>query len=209
MIRPPGLRGAAFGEAADGDARRDPRARAAISSYLGISREWAYVNQVHGSEVLEATAPGFLGEADAVFSAAPGLPMTVATADCVPVIVEGPRVAAVIHAGWRGLLGGVIAAALAEMADRGLEVERAAIGPAIGPCCYEVGPEVAALFPDFTATSVAGGTSVDLGSIAESQLEGKLVWRSDSCTSCGDGLHSVRRDATMQRQVAVAWLPQD
>jgi YfiH family protein len=207
MIRPQGFRGAAFGDGADGDARRDPEARAAMSSRLGIPAQWAYLNQVHGSTVLEATGPGVVGDADAVFSVAQGLPMTVATADCLPVIAEGPRVAAVIHAGWRGLDAGVIPAALAAMAARDLEVERVAIGSAIGPCCYEVGPEVAALFPGFTATTAGGGTSVDLGAIAESQLRGKQLWRSETCTSCGDGLHSFRRDATSKRQVAVAWLP--
>jgi YfiH family protein len=209
MIRPQGFRGAAFGDAADGDARGDPRARAAMSSLLGISTDWAFVNQVHGSTVLEATAPGALGDADAVFSVTPGLPMTVATADCLPVIVEGPGVAGVIHAGWRGLDAGVIPAVLGALEERDLEVARVAIGPAIGPCCYEVGPEVAALFADFTATTSAGGTSVDLGSIAVSQLTGAatLVWRAETCTRCGDGLHSFRRDATSKRQVAVAWLP--
>lgn len=210
MIRPQGFRGAAFGDAADGDGRRDPQARAAISSALGISTDWAYVDQVHGRNVLEATGPGALGAADAIFSVTAGLPITVATADCLPLIAEGPGVVAVVHAGWRGLAAGVIPAALTALRERGLDIDKVAIGPAIGPCCYEVGPEVAALFPGFTATTSTGGTSVDLASIAAAQLGdgGGGVWRTETCTSCGDGLHSFRRDATSKRQVAVAWLPQ-
>ena len=207
MIRPDGFGGAAFGDAGDGDARRDEAARAAMSDALGISRDWAFVSQVHGSRAVEAATAGALGEADAIYSAVVGLPMTVATADCIPIVLEGPAVAAVIHAGWRGLDAGVIPQALGAIAAGGYDVERAAIGPAIGPCCYEVGPEVAERFRGFVGESAAGNTSVDLAAAAADQLGSIVRWTADACTSCGDGFNSFRRDKTADRQVAVAWLP--
>ena len=98
---------------------------------------------VDGSTVLAVTAPGPAGEADALFTAEPGLPLVVATADCAPIVLEGPDVVAVVHAGWRGAVAGVVPAALEAIAEAGHVIERAAIGPTIGACCYEVGPEVA------------------------------------------------------------------
>ena len=209
MIRPPGFRGAAFGEAVDGDLRIDADKRRRVSGDLGIAPEWAFVSQVHGKKVVRATEPGALGEADAIFTTRHALPIAVATADCVPVVIEGAGFAAVVHAGWRGAAGGVIPTTLRQLRDSGLEPERAAIGPAIGPCCYEVGPEVAEQFPDHVRTTEWGTTSVDIaGSLADA-LAGLSVWRSQRCTYTDLELNSFRRNRTKARQVAVAWLPSD
>lgn len=207
MIRPEGFRGAAFGAALDGDARSNEAARSALSAALDIASDWAVVTQVHGAHVVEATNSGHHGEADGIFSAVPGLPLAVATADCVPIVLEGPDVAAVVHAGWRGLDAGIIPAVLGAIEVRRLTVERAAIGPAIGPCCYEVGDDVADRFGEFVAATTAGSTSVDLEAIAAYQLGDLKVWRAGTCTMCGEGYHSYRRDATADRQVTLAWLP--
>ncbi len=207
MIRPQGLRGVAFATAGDGDWRASPQDRARAADELGIAADWAFVRQVHGATVMEASGPGVIGEGDAIFTRIAGLPVGVATADCVPVAVEGPRVAAVIHAGWRGLAAGVIETTLHRLAGAALEVERAAIGPGIGPCCYEVGEEVVARLSDFAATTAWGSASVDLGAAAEAALGGLTVWRSDRCTRHDEGFFSHRRDRTKRRQVAVAWLP--
>ena len=132
MIRPPGFRGAAFGTAADGDARKSAAARQQLAARIGIAAEWAYPTQVHGTSVLEVKAAGRLGEADAVYTMRAGLPISVATADCVPVILEGPGVVAVVHAGWRGAAAGVVPAALEAIDRAGCAIERAALGPSIG-----------------------------------------------------------------------------
>ena len=113
MILPGGFRGAAFGTAAEGDARVDLEARAAFAAAVDVTEAWAFVSQVHGATVIEARRPGNLGEADAIFTTRPGLPVAVGTADCVPIILEGPDVAAVVHAGWRGVVAGVVPAAIA------------------------------------------------------------------------------------------------
>lgn len=207
MIRPPGFRGAAFGTSEEGDGRSDLVARSDISRLLGISEDWAYLSQVHGDRIYEATQPGFLGRGDGAFTTVRGLPLTVATADCVPVILEGPEVVAVVHAGWRGAAAGVLARAREAIAAAGAILERAAIGPAIGPCCYEVGEDVAARFPGFEARTTWGAKSIDLPGYLAAQLGDLEVWRSDLCTYTAGTLHSWRLDRTKLRQVAVAWSP--
>ena len=205
MILPPGFRGAAFGTAGDGDGRADPVARAAISAGLGIPADWAFLRQVHGVGVLQASAPGSLGEGDAVFSTVPMLPMVVATADCLPVILEAEGAAGIAHAGWRGAAAGVVEALREAMAAAGKAPRRAAIGPGIGPCCFEVGPEVVDRFGGFEAETTWGTPSVDLAAAVASRLDGLAVWRAEACTHCGVGFRSFRKDGTALRQVGVAW----
>src|SRR5262249_61642791 len=90
-------------------------------------------------------------------------PPLVRVADCLPVALAGPGGVAMAHAGWRGLAGGVIA-----RAAETVEAEAAAIGPGIGPCCYEVGEEVLAEFEDMDG--VATGRMLDLTAVAAQLL---------------------------------------
>ena len=207
MIRPPGFAGAAFGTAESGDLRLDDDERARVSAELGIPSEWAYLNQVHGATVREANRTGNLGDGDAIVSFAPGIPIMVATADCVPVVVEAQDAVAVVHAGWRGALAGVLQQTLRRLDAAGHRPLRAAIGPAIGACCYEVGAEVAREFTGYVGETSWGAVSVDIPAYLASRLEGLEIWRSDECTFTSDRMNSWRRDRTKQRQVAVAWLP--
>jgi YfiH family protein len=207
MIRPDGFLGAAFGTVAEGDLRVDDGTRRRVSADLGISPDWAYVTQVHGSTIIHVDRPGNRGEADGLFTTTRALPVTVATADCVPIILEGPGVAAVVHSGWRGAVAGVVANALRTIERAGLEVRRAAIGPSIGPCCYEVGPEVVAHFPGFESETDWGTQSIDLPAIVAAELGTVDVWKTGACTYTDPALHSYRRNRTPHRQVAVAWLP--
>jgi YfiH family protein len=206
MIRPPGMPGVAFGTAADGDGRDDCEARLQISTQLGISDRWATVRQVHGRRVVWACGAGDLGEADAVATERPMLPLCVATADCFPVVIQADRAAGIAHAGWRGAAGGIVPALRDAMQRAGAEPRRAAIGPGIGPCCFEVGEEVAAHFGGFESTTDWGTGSVDLPGVLRAQLEGLWLWEAAVCTRCDPTYHSYRRDATRYRQVAVAWL---
>lgn len=206
MILPPGFTGVAFGTAKEGDARTDESARTAFVT-KGVPQAWAFATQVHGARVIVADRPGNLGEADAIVTERPGLAVTVATADCVPIAVVGDGFAAVIHAGWRGLAAGVVPATLATIARRGHVPEQAAVGPAIGPCCYEVGDEVAGQFPDQHNLTTWGTTSVDLAAVVRAQLGDLVTWASHRCTMTDVELHSFRRNRTKLRQVAVAWLP--
>jgi YfiH family protein len=207
MIRPQGFAGAFFGTAEAGDLRSNSDLRARVAGEIGIDADWAYLNQVHGAVVRVARNGGNLGDGDAIMTSVPGLAIMVATADCVPIIIEGDDAVAVVHAGWRGALAGVLEAALTSLRTNGFEPLRAAIGPAIGPCCYEVGDEVAARFPGFVGETTWGSTSVDIPGFLENRLAGLEVWRSNECTYTAQRMNSWRRDRTRQRQVAVAWLP--
>ncbi|MEA2001101.1 MAG: polyphenol oxidase family protein [Actinomycetota bacterium] len=209
MIRPPGFAGAAFGTMDTGDLRTDRKRREQVARDLGIPIAWAFVRQIHSSILVEATRSGMLGEADTIMTQQPGLPIAVATADCVPLIIEAENATAIVHAGWRGAAAGSVVVVLEALIAAGHVPRRAAIGPAIGACCYEVGDEVADLFPGYVSRTEWGSTSIDIPGFLESQLEGLLVWKSNECTYTSSRLYSWRRDQTLQRQVAVAWLPND
>lgn len=207
MIRPPGFRGAAFGDEADGDGRADPGCRASISASLGIPDDWAWLRQVHGREVLRVSAPGPQGEADAAFTSEPGLPLAVATADCFPVILEADGAVGIAHSGWRGTAEGVVGALRRDMVAAGFGPKRAAVGPGIGSCCFEVGSEVTARLPEHQRLTSWGTVSVDLAGAIADALAGLEIWVAGVCTMSDEGYCSHRRDRTPHRQVAVAWLP--
>jgi len=164
------------------------------------------MTQVHGVKTLQVSTAGPAGEADALMTDVVGLPLAVRTADCVPVVIHAPTAVAVVHAGWRGMAAGVVAAAVDSLRRSGKRPVRAAIGPAIGPCCYEVGTEVVEAFDGRATVTRSGSTSVDLWSEAESQLDGLAVWRADLCTHCEEHFHSYRATGTALRQTTVGWL---
>jgi YfiH family protein len=207
MIRPPGFSGVAFGTALTGDLRSNRRRRVEVAQRLGVTPDWAYVHQVHGAHVVLADRSGHLGDGDAIVTTTPGLPITVATADCAPIVIEAAGAVAVVHAGWRGAAAGIVPAVLDHLVAGGHPPRRAAIGPAIGPCCYEVGEEVATRFAGFTATTTWGSPSIDIPGFVASQLADIELWRSPECTFTSDRLHSWRKDHTKRRQITVAWLP--
>lgn len=207
MIRPPGPAGVAFSEGGDGDARLDPATRSVISAGLGISEEWATVTQVHGAVSVEVGSAGPAGEADALWTTRRRLPLAVFTADCFGVVLSADGAVGVAHAGWRGVDAGVVARLRAEMAAAGHQPSRAAVGPGIGPCCFEVGPEVAERFPGGQGHTTWGTTSVDLAAALAPQLQGVEVWSSGACTRHEEGWFSHRRDGTTRRLASIGWLP--
>ena len=124
--------------------------RARVAERLGAQHlDVVTLYQVHSATALCVSAPLVPGaarpKADAVVTRTPGLAIGVLTADCVPVLFADPDagVVAAAHAGWRGALGGVLEATIAEMEQQGARRTRiyAAIGPAINQDSYEVGPE--------------------------------------------------------------------
>jgi YfiH family protein len=207
MIQPPRMAGVGFSEATDGDIRNDLEARARLSKTLGIPEHWATVVQVHGNGVIRADRPGSLGEADAIWTTQKGLPVGVFTADCFGVLLTADSAVGVAHAGWRGASAGVVARLRDEMESAGHQISGAAIGPGIGPCCFEVGQEVLTRFPSDTATTTWGTPSVDLRRAVESELPAVEVWTSPNCTHHDEGWFSHRRDGSSRRLAAVGWLP--
>lgn len=173
----------------------------------------AWARQIHSAVALPAQA-GACGEGDALYTGEAGLALSVVTADCVPVLVAGPEGLAAVHAGWRGIVGGVIPSALGKMTDDPGELT-AWIGPAIGPCCYEVGQDVAdqvvaASAPEVARPGPNGKPFLDLQAAARIQLEAagvRRVFILPVCTRCEDGkLWSYRRDGRNGgRNLAIIW----
>jgi len=200
------LDGVAFTSPTDGDARHDPEVRRRGSARLGIPDEWATVNQVHGPIAIEVDRPGEAGEGDALVTTVPNLPLAVFTADCLGVVLHGPGTVGVAHAGWRGLAAGVLDSTISLMEKAGAAPTRAEVGPGIGPCCFEVGDEVAEVFREDVSSTTWGTRSVDLRAAAARRLRGMDVWIDDRCTACGGGF-SHRRTGTTARMAALGWVP--
>ncbi len=160
----------------------------------------ATLKQVHSADCVAAGGrTGMLGHGDALLENAPGAVVAVKTADCIPILLVDPRRRAVaaVHAGWRGTAAGIAQRAITEMRSRfGTEPSNleAAIGPGIGECCYEVGPEVSAQFGG------QGRTRLDLPGINRRQLIAAgvtpgRIYASNLCTMCLPAeFHSFRRD---------------
>lgn len=162
--------------------------------------------QVHETRLLDQEEPlDEMPEADGHLLREPGAAALVFVADCLPVALSGPRGVAMVHAGWRGLAGGILGAAA-----EAVEAEAAAIGPGIGRCCYEVGEEVLEPFRPL-GDGIADGRMLDLPEVARRLLAQAGVERIELaglCTSCEEELFfSHRRDkGKTGRQAGVAWL---
>lgn len=207
MIRSPGRHGVAFSDRSHGDLRSNRAARSELARLMGISDDWAVVRQVHGSDVVQVWAPGETGEADALWTTERGLPLAVFTADCYGVVLDAPGAVGVAHAGWRGAVSGVVDRLRQEMTHAGHSPVRATVGPGIGPCCFEVGPEVAEKFEPRHVTETSWGiTSIDLPGVLAAQLEGVEPWFTDACTFHEDRWLSHRLDGTTDRMAAIGWL---
>jgi YfiH family protein len=190
-----------------------PRERRPGARLLPGDVERCWLRQVHSSRVLDAPAPGLRGEGDALVVRVPRLAAEVATADCVPVLIASDAGVAAIHAGWRGIAAGVVPAALARLGGRH---RRAWIGPGIGPCCYEVGEEVArAVTGASTGEARRPGSGarphLDLARAVVAQLDAEgvgTIVRVEACTRCrGEWLWSHRRDgAGAGRNLSFIWL---
>ncbi|HEX6208471.1 MAG TPA: peptidoglycan editing factor PgeF [Actinomycetota bacterium] len=187
---------------------------------LGLDR-WAAGEQVHGGGVVRVderwASRGWDGPpidgADALAVARAGLPVAVLTADCLPIALASPLegLLVAVHAGWRGLAAGIVDAALASF-DRPGEIH-AAIGPAIGPCHYEVGEDVGRAVSEGSATGAVtdrrnGRLYLDLPATAVRVLRAggvRRIDRADLCTACEeDRFFSHRRDGITGRQALVA-----
>jgi YfiH family protein len=153
--------------------------------------------QVHAATVNRAE-PGERGrEGDGLWTATPGLPMLKLTADCLPVALarqNGKPGLALLHAGRLGLLEGILEAGVAALGGRRLA---AAVGPGIGPCCYEVGEEIADAYRARFGGEALRGRNLDLWTVAERLLREagvERIERVDVCTACNAEFFSHRRD---------------
>ncbi len=198
--------------------------RRRLCAAVGIMPERLVVpGQVHGATLAwvgEAEAgrgardrESVVHDHDGLLTSAPGLCLVVSYADCVPVVIvaagdDGPALATV-HAGWRGMLAGIVGKTAAEL-GRGRRLVAAVVGPSIGPCCFAVAEELrrrfAARFP-----GSAGAATVDLWRCARMELEAAgvppaAVTVAGLCTASDARFFSHRRDrGETGRHLAVAW----
>jgi hypothetical protein len=180
-----------------------------------VPGEPAWLKQVHGTAVLDLDERQPPAEADAAVARMRGKVCVVGAADCMPVLLadEDGTVVAAAHAGWRGLSGGVIEAALAAMRTPPEKI-LAWLGPAIGPRAYEVGEDVRAAFaayPEaFSAPTRPGHWLLDLYAVARRRLAEAgvaSVHGGGFCThSDRQRFFSYRRDGTKERMAALVWL---
>jgi YfiH family protein len=184
----------------------DPAAVAENRRRAADGRPVAFARQVHGTRVVTLDGPPEdIAEADGVVTRAPGVAAMVLTADCLPVALAAPGAVAMVHAGWRGLSDGVLEAGVRALAGDGGPVH-AAIGPAAGGCCYEVGAEVAARFPAWALD----GRLLDLKAVAAARLRDAGVAEVidvGRCTMCEpDAFFSHRVSGPVTgRQGGLAW----
>lgn len=187
------------------------------------------IKQVHGDGIIDVRDPNMkeAGEADGIVTEKKGLFLGVLTADCVPILFSFPgrKLVAAVHTGWKGTMAGLAAKMVRHLQDRygvGPEKLEAALGPAIGPCCYEVRSDVSAplvkKWGELAKGCVdarGGKTYLALADLNRSLLEeagipASKIFRVGVCTSCaGNDYFSYRREGkeTGRQMSFIGWLP--
>jgi len=189
--------------------------RRRLAHALGHKTERVTIGrQVHGADLAAHAGPQTpspfaepgapIPEVDGHVTGERNLPLLVFVADCVPIALSGPAGVAMLHCGWRGLAAGIVADGVAAVG-----ATHAAVGPSIGPCCYEVGEEVLGAFADL-GDGVANGRMLDLSEVARRLLREAGVERVETsglCTSCEAELFfSHRRDnGRTGRRAGLVW----
>lgn len=194
--------------------------RRRLREAVPLPAEPRWLQQVHGIGCCDAADVQQGSEADALFTTREGVVCAVLTADCLPVLLcdeAGSRVAAV-HAGWRGLLAGVIENSVRSLGG-GCDL-LAWLGPAIGPDAFEVGPEVYHAFSQYRAEAerafkpaAEGKWLADIYALARQRLAEcgvKRIYGGDFCTfGDRDRFYSYRRDGQTGRFASLIWLEQE
>jgi polyphenol oxidase len=214
-----------LGLSVDDDPEHVLENRRRLCAALGLPLERLVVpGQVHGTTLAwvgetdagrgASDSATVIREHDGLVTAAPGLGLAISYADCVPVVIaaggEAGPAFATVHAGWRGMMAGIIGLAAAELSRHGPLVA-AAVGPSIGPCCFAVDADLRRRFGARFPGS-AGAATVDLWSCARQQLEAggvppARVAVAGLCTSSDARFFSHRRDrGETGRHLAIAWL---
>ena len=189
--------------------------RGLLQTWLNMPSEPIWLSQTHSNRAVEAIVTASSQPADASYTDKPGVVCAVLTADCLPLLVcatDGNEIAA-IHAGWRGLLDGVIENTINALQNRDVLVW---LGPAIGPDCFEVGPEVRdayltkamAYAPAFTPAS-PGKWLADIYQLAKitlSSLGISNIYGGHFCTMTDhERFYSYRRDKETGRMATLIW----
>ncbi|WP_276308328.1 peptidoglycan editing factor PgeF [Ammonifex thiophilus] len=200
------------------DPEKVRRNRERLAQALGFSwEEAAQGEQVHGTKVAVANFPGEVFPAtDGLLTVVPGIPLVALFADCVPIFLvdKAKRVAGIVHSGWRGTAQKIVLEALALMQkyfSSSLNDCLVVLGPAIGPCCYLIGEEVAEQFASWKGKVLVregGGWRLDLREanrqlVLEAGVPQANVEVLPLCTSCHPELFfSHRRDGSKTGRMA-------
>lgn len=164
------------------------------------------------------TEESFFDPCDGLMTKLQGVPLLLHFADCVPVVLtaetDGGPAVSVIHAGRQGLMDGIVSKAVSMLKDETGATRdsiTAAIGPAIGPCCYEVDEETAVAFEERFSPDRVKGRFLDLRQAVVDELVAATLWRDnifvlEICTVCDDHFFSYRRDGVTGRHGAIAWI---
>ncbi|MGN6752526.1 MAG: peptidoglycan editing factor PgeF [Intrasporangium sp.] len=196
------------------DPRQVEANRAALAESLGVSRErLIFMNQVHGTEVVEVDGPwsGAAASADAVITGATDLALAVLVADCVPVLLHdaGAGLVAAVHAGRPGMTAGIVPLVVERMRRLGAEQLAAVVGPSVCGRCYEVpaamAEQAAAAAPSALTRSWTGTPAIDVAAGVVEQLAGdgvRVEWV-PGCSRENADLYSYRRDGRTGRFAGV------
>lgn len=202
------------------DAQAVARNRALLREALGLPAEPLWLDQVHGTTVINATAASGAA-ADGAWTNEHGVVLAALTADCLPVFLcdrTGAQIA-LLHAGWRGLAAGIVEAGVRALGSPGAEL-LAWLGPAIGPLSYEVGEEVRQAFlsqdpgaAEAFRANANGRWHADLYALARRRLRAlgvQAVFGGQRCTFLEeDRFFSHRRDGRCGRMASLLWLVHD
>ncbi len=194
------------------------RNREWLRETVDLPAEPCWLKQVHGTDIVTGESRDHVPVADGSFSSVAGQVLAVMTADCLPLLIcdqQGSEIAAV-HAGWRGLLDGIIENAIDRFSSPS-ETLLVWLGPAIGPTAFEVGDEVRDLFIDRDKNSVdsfqsnrPGHWLADIYQLARIRLEGRgvrSIYGGERCTvSDPDRFYSYRRDGVTGRMASLIWI---
>ena len=182
-----------------------------------IATPWCYLKQVHGANIIRVQAPGqYQGkQGDGMVSTGCGIPMSIQVADCAPVaLISETEVLGIVHAGWRGLLSGVIDNACSEMINLGGHPTTAVVGPCISPEYYEFGVDALKLLERQFGSEVRsrtkhGAPSLDIPKtvhVALTRNDVRDIFVMDQCTATSDKHWSYRVGKDEKRQAMIAWL---
>ena len=206
-----------LGRLTDDDPAAVDENRRRVAAQVGVPWERvSFGRQVHGARVRRVAEPSQSEEEDGQATALEDAAVLVFVADCLPIALVAPGAVAMLHGGWRGLAGGIVAEGVRALREVGGDgpVE-AALGPSARGCCYEVGEEVHEHFAAYDARR--GERNLALEAVAAAQLREAGVERvhdAGLCTMCGmwgpdpfvGVFFSHRRDAGLTgRQAGVAW----
>lgn len=199
----------------DGDFQiRDPAPDVETRRRAIVDAPWTWIHQVHGTTVLEVSEPGEHAgaTADGLFTMVPGCPIAVTTADCPPVVLVAERGVAVVHAGWRGLVDGIVESTGDRLIERAGRPVEALVGPCIHPNRYEFGADDMATLiqrygEEVKGLTAWGTTALDIPTAVgrACQEAGWKVTDIGPCTS-SDAYFSHRTRGDDARQTTVAWI---